>query len=84
MIFIFKKKFAEVLLSKFLFHQEKGTGEHFPHTFSINNTDYALVGRYVANKAHHIAGVTVLVVVPGNQLNESTIQCNTGFSIEDR
>ena len=34
------------------------------------------------HQTQHVAGVTVLVVVPGYDLDESAIQCDTGFGIE--
>ncbi len=36
----------------------------------------------VTNHTHQVASVTILIVVPGNYLNEGRIQCDTSFSIE--
>ncbi len=38
----------------------------------------------VLDKPHHIASITILIVIPGNDFNESTIQRNTGSSIKNR
>ena len=44
----------------------------------------SLISGYVLDEPQHIAGIAILVVVPGNDLDEGAIQRNTGFSIEDR
>jgi len=42
-----------------------------------------LVGSYVLYESHHVTGVTVLIVVPANQLDECVVQGNTGFGVKD-
>ncbi len=36
------------------------------------------------DEAHHVAGVAVLVVVPGHDLDEGGIESDTGIGVEDR
>jgi hypothetical protein len=57
-------------------------GSHFNHTQT--NARACLLSGDMLDKTHHVTGVAVLVVVPGHQLHEGAVQCNTGFSIKDR
>jgi hypothetical protein len=47
------------------------------------NSHDDLLLSYVTNQVHHVAGIAILVVIPCNQFDESTVKGNASTCIKD-